>query len=533
VPISAGMALAPQLSLSENIAVVFIGDGTFGEGVVYETFNIASKWKLPLLIICENNYYAQSTATFDHLSGSIELRASAFGIEYRQGDTEYYEKLLIDAKNSIDYVRCNRVPLLFEVKTYRLSAHSKGDDDRDPSEIQSFWQRDPIKKFLVDHTTEYQKIYEHVSREIDIVVQECKKLGELSLNDYILFKPPSNLCSDWLPITSINKRQVQAINEFFVEELGRNPKALFIGEDVLSPYGGAFKVAKNLSLLYPKQVFSTPISELAICGIANGLALRGFKPYVEIMFGDFITLALDQIINHASKFKHMYNNQVECPIVIRTPMGGGRGYGPTHSQTLDRLLMGIPNVDLVALNAFIDPAAIYSTVSKSKSPVIVVENKSDYGKQIGFERLRGFLYHQATFEGYPIIRITPEKLPADYTIVTYGGMADTVHQALREAFIEFESVGEIFVFTRISPLDLSCVANSVIKTGRLVVVEEGVGCAGFGSEVISQCKEILNNKPFRSERVFSLNVPIPSIKSLEKLVLPSVSRVLESIKKLL
>lgn len=105
----------------------------------------------------------------------------------------------------------------------------------------------------------------------------------------------------------------------------RRLKASFIGEDVLSPYGGAFKVAQDLSLEYPNQVISTPISEAAITGLANGLALGGFRPLLEVMFGDFITLALDQIINHASKFFHMYNKSVNCPIVIRTPMGGRRG----------------------------------------------------------------------------------------------------------------------------------------------------------------------------------------------------------------
>src|SRR4029079_18410075 len=128
-----------------------------------------------------------------------------------------------------------------------------------------------------------------------------------------------------------NKRQVELINAFFVKKMNEDKLSLFIGEDILSPYGGAFKVARNLSTLFPDRVCSTPISEAAITGISNGLALAGFKPYVEIMFGDFVTLAMDQIVNHASKFHHMYNGKATCPVVIRTPMGGKRGYGPTHS----------------------------------------------------------------------------------------------------------------------------------------------------------------------------------------------------------
>ena len=123
-------------------------------------------------------------------------------------------------------------------------------------------------------------------------------------------------------------------------------------------------------------MISTPISEAGIVGMGIGLSLIGYRPFVEIMFGDFMALCFDQIINHASKFHHMYNKQVFCPVVIRTPMGGGRGYGPTHSQTLDKILVGIDNVSVVALNPFIDPKSIYEEIYKNEfHPVVVIENK--------------------------------------------------------------------------------------------------------------------------------------------------------------
>lgn len=121
------------------------------------------------------------------------------------------------------------------------------------------------------------------------------------------------------------------------------PQMLFIGEDIKSPYGGAFKVSKELSDLYGDRVFNTPISEAAIAGVSTGLAMAGYQTFVEIMFGDFSTLAFDQILNHASKFRQMYNQQVTANVVIRTPMGGGRGYGPTHSQTLDSHFLVFPD----------------------------------------------------------------------------------------------------------------------------------------------------------------------------------------------
>ena len=145
-------------------------------------------------------------------------------------------------------------------------------------------------------------------------------------------------------LEGINSYCSKVLNDALHEAMEENSKVLFIGEDILDPYGGAFKVAKGLSTKFPDRVYPTPISEAAIMGIANGLSLRGFVPVVEIMFGDFIALAFDQILNHMSKFGSMYNGQVKPHLVVRTPMGGYRGYGPTHSQSLEKFLIGIPNI---------------------------------------------------------------------------------------------------------------------------------------------------------------------------------------------
>ena len=132
---------------------------------------------------------------------------------------------------------------------------------------------------------------------------------------------------------------IDSLNSALITALEKDEHVLIFGEDILDPYGGAFKVTRGLSSSFPDQVFTTPVSEAGIVGVASGLALRGFRPVVEIMFGDFVTLAADQVINHAAKFRYMYNDQVNVPVVIRTPMGGRRGYGPTHSQTMEKLFI--------------------------------------------------------------------------------------------------------------------------------------------------------------------------------------------------
>ena len=136
-------------------------------------------------------------------------------------------------------------------------------------------------------------------------------------------------------------RYVSSLNKSLHFLFDNHESVYLIGEDILDPYGGAFKVSSGLSSKYPERVISTPISEAGIVGAATGMAMRGLKPIVELVFGDFIALAADQIINHASKYNGIYNGQVTVPLVIRTPVGGRRGYGPTHSQSLEAFFMSV------------------------------------------------------------------------------------------------------------------------------------------------------------------------------------------------
>ena len=324
------------------------------------------------------------------------------------------------------------------------------------------------------------------------------------------------------------QRQVTLLNNFFDETLKANKKTIFIGEDVKSPYGGAFKVANGLSEKYPHQVFTTPISEAAITGIGNGLALGGYKPFIEIMFGDFILLALDQIINHASKIHHMYNRKIRCPLVIRTAMGGRRGYGPTHSQTLDRFLIGIDNVKVIALNTLINPSIIYKTIHEEIDPVIVIENKSDYGKFIGAVKAVNYRF-LVNNDKYPVVKISPLSSRPNITIVTYGGMVGEVVDCLAGLFYESGYKPEVLVLTKINPVDYADIIKSIGITGKLVVIEEGSSIGGLASEIISSVAELISF-PITSLKIGALPVPIPSVRSLENQVLPSSKIIINAIK---
>ena len=527
-PVAAGYALANKLKNNNNIGIVFIGDGTLGEGVLYETMNIISKWNIPLMIVCENNLYAQSTEQTTNLAGDILKRAEAFDIKTFKSDTWDTENLIENASKSINFVRDNQKPAFHLVDTYRLNAHSKGADDRKIEEINKYQKIDPINVFAKNNPELFNQYLTEINEKINKIVVNLENEPELNIDEYFE-QIEENKDYKWTELEEINKRQVQLLNEFFIEKMRQDEDVVFIGEDVLSPYGGAFKVAKDLSFDYSERVFSTPISEAAITGIGNGLALAGMKPYVEIMFGDFITLALDQIVNHASKFHYMYNKQITCPVVIRTPMGGGRGYGPTHSQTLDKFLIGIDNVTTIALNTLLNPTEIYNSIYTEKHPVIVIENKIDYGKKINKNKITNYKFQKSTHK-YPIVKISPIISEPTATIVTYGGTTNIVLNSINKIFAETELKPEIIVLSKINPIDYDAIINSVKKTGRLYVVEEGSSVGGVGSEIIAKISEIVDEK-FICKKIGAIPVPIPAVKSLENIVLPNEQHIFSEIKK--
>jgi acetoin:2,6-dichlorophenolindophenol oxidoreductase subunit beta len=179
------------------------------------------------------------------------------------------------------------------------------------------------------------------------------------------------------------KTVLDSINSGLHRSMEADPCVYMIGEDILDPYGGAFKATRGLSSKYPERVWTAPISEGGMVGVAAGMALRGLRPVVEIMFGDFLTLAADQLINHAAKFRWMYNDQVKVPLVIRTPMGGRRGYGPTHSQSLEKFFLGTPGLSVIAPGPFavdgIDPGKfLESAILETEDPILFIENKLLY-----------------------------------------------------------------------------------------------------------------------------------------------------------
>lgn len=529
MPVAAGVALSLKLKNSKNIAVVFIGDGTLGEGAVYETFNLASKWEVPLLIVLENNAYAQSTAQAQTLAGTIEARASAFGIETRAANTWDTDELCEVARECVERVREQCRPVFLKVDCDRLMAHSKGDDNRDPVELQRYWKRDQIRQYLAASPLEGSEHLENARRIVEdaVAAAEHAPFAQLSAH-HGNRRGLANV--SWSPAKpSETVRVVVSIRESLQRNMRLNAKIVLFGEDIESPYGGAFKVTKGLSVEFVGRVTNTPICEAAIVGMGNGLALQGFIPVCEIMFGDFLTLASDQLINHSSKFHHMYNGQVAVPLVVRTPMGGRRGYGPTHSQSLEKHFLGIPHTQVLALNHRYDPGLLYDTLFATVDrATIVIENKLLYTMHLNLPVPAGFVVEHSD-ELYPSTRIRPMHAP-DVTVFCYGGMLPYVEQAAAAAFDEHEIVVEVICPVQLYPLNPSPVIESIRHTHLLLIVEEGIGFASVGSELTTQVMEEAPTVLHRLHRLAAPEFPIPSSASMEEMCLPGATAILKAIK---
>lgn len=528
VPVAAGLAMMLKMRQPNHISVVFIGDGTLGEGVLYETMNLASKWELPLLIVLENNFYAQSTSQVQTLAGDICARAAGFGIETTHSNTWDPAELLNASRKCVERVRALGKPHFLRVDTSRLMAHSKGDDSRDEQEVAGYWARDPISIFVQQYPEEAESMQAEVKQRIDAAVSRADAAAFPSLSekdeDATVFAP----CK-WLPAElDSDERLVTLLYSSFQRNMKREERLVMMGEDIEGPYGGAFKVTKTLSQEFPGRVRNTPISEAALVGIGNGLAMGGMIPVVEIMFGDFLALAADQIINHAAKFRFMYNDQITVPLVIRTPMGGKRGYGPTHSQSLEKHFLGLPGTTLLALHSRIDPGKIYDELFATvDQPTIVIENKLLYGTRLREKVPEGFVIEHSD-ERFPTTRLRPEAVP-DLTILCYGGILPDAEQAAEQLFEDHEIVCEVVCPVQLYPFNLWPVLQSINKSGRLLAVEEGLSFAALSAEVIAQLCEQAPNSLQRVRRLASRRHPIPASRLLENQTLPTTESIVAAV----
>ena len=302
-----------------------------------------------------------------------------------------------------------------------------------------------------------------------------------------------------------------ALYEALKEEMERDDSVVMIGEDFAS--GGAFGVAGDLPDLFGRErVIRTPISENGFIGVSVGAAMTGLRPVAEIMFMDFMTLAMDQLVNHAAKIHYMYAGQYSVPLVVRTPAGAGRGYGASHSQSLESWLIQVPGLKVVAPSDPADAKGLLKSAIRDDNPVVFIENKLLYPK-------KGTIEDDAEIIPLGVARV--RRFGDDITIVSYGRMLDMALEAA-EILAEEGVECEVIDLRTLKPLDMATLLNSSARTGRFVFVEEGTG--GVGAEVAARVVEELPGT--RVVRVAAKDAPIPSSGPLEQHVIPQVEDII-------
>lgn len=526
--VATGLAMAHKLNQSGAISTCFMGDGTFGEGLCYEAFNMASLWELPVLYIIEDNSMAQSTPASRNRAGHLSDRLKAFSIQVEEIDGQDISAVREATLKISASIRKNNQPGALVCKTERFGPHSKGDDTRSEKELLDVRKRDPLKICQTSLKLDSQKV-ESIKKSIQ------QDLDQLILNIDRETSPPlpqpQAIQKDMSSRAAEFDNSVAGDLNAALHDLCEDKKVILIGEDIDDPYGGAFKITRGCSTNFREQVYTSPISEAGITGIANGLSLQGYKPIVEVMFGDFLFLAADQLLNHACKFQQMYGEDRHHSIVLRTPMGGRRGYGPTHSQSIEKHFLGMPGLCTVAVNSLSSPGSLLKwSVQQARMPVLFIENKTLYGEkpyQLPDEFL---LKRELEINGTFLNIVEHEKTTPDLLMVGYGGAGNLILECCKRCHEE-EIITSAVIPELIDPLGPKLIEVLIDANRPVLIVEESVQAHGWGAEVVSQLCERGFSLPLL--RCGSRRQCIPATKDLENQVLIQEKDIMDAILNLL
>jgi 2-oxoisovalerate dehydrogenase E1 component len=540
LPMAAGLALAYKKSGIDRVVTVFIGDGTLGQGVVYETLNLASLLSLPLLCVVEDNKIAQSTPSHQVMAGSISARAEAFSIPWQHLKTHLVEEILATTSEAVAHIRAGGGPRLLWLESVRLGPHSKGDDTRPEAEIAELRLHDPVERAQNSlPAAAVAKIWEEAESAVSAVVAAALESpwpnwsADASPSSTLLQLPVVDDPATMAILGELSGKSMLArLNAALKQAVAGADDVFMLGEDIADPYGGAFKATQGISNALPEKVIPMPISEAAMIGLAGGLALGGKRPIVEIMFGDFLGLGMDQLVNHAARFRGMYNGQVRVPMLVRTPMGGGRGYGPTHSQTLEKHFCGIPGLTVLAPSPLHPISTMLQGSLDAPEPTLWIENKAAYAFRSTITNgsmVDDFFVYYAGEQNSPWVILSLTGFNAEKaTIITYGGMLSAAMDAAYILLMEHEISVRVLLPGRLYPFDGEQCRGLSAAAGPILAVEEGSSPFGFASEVAATLAEggFLNGRAFA--RLGMKGAAVPASRVLEEQSLPGVDAIVNA-----
>lgn len=515
-----GVALANKLVGNEEVVMAFSGEGGTSEGEFHEALNVAAVWDLPVIFMLENNGYSISTPVSEQYKiKRFSEKGPAYGIETYTIDGNNVLEVYNTIRRIAEEIRHNPRPILVEALTFRMRGHeeSSGNDYVSKELLREWTLKDPILCFenylLEEHVLSEEmmgQFKKEISKEISDSIEE---VDELSHSGVSVLEELQDVYAEGDIKVEIaqgkfsNKRFVDAINESLDESLQKHDNLILMGQDI-AEYGGVFKVTEGLSDKYGKdRVRNTPICESAVIGAGFGLSIAGYKSVIEMQFADFVTCGFTQIVNNLAKSHYRWGQNAD--VVIRMPSGAGMGAGPFHSQSTEAWFFHTPGLKVVYPSSPFDAKGLLNASINDPNPVLFFEHKGLYRST-----------EESVADDYytlPLGKARKVSNGSELTIVTYGY---GVHWA-KSLLGDYESELEIIDLRTLMPWDKEMVIESVVKTGKVIVLTEDTETGSVASEIAFQIQEeCFESLDAPVKRLGSLDTPIPFNSALEDQFLP-------------
>jgi 2-oxoisovalerate dehydrogenase E1 component len=540
LPIACGVAMSNLAFENGQVVAVSLGDGAFNQGSTHEGLAFAAARSLPVLIVCENNRWSELTPTSQTFKiDRIAQRANGYGI---QGVTiDGTDPLIVrdTVRQAADRARQGHGPVLIECRVPRLWGHYNRDiehyrskEDRDEARA-----RDPLLTFSekliaagLASRDELNELAASVKKEMDeaqAIVLDSPAPDPANAAKHVWAALDEQLSprNEAKGVEEKTVSYIQAINEALSRELAARPEVLVYGEDV-GFAGGIFGASRGLQKSYgAERVFDTPISESAILGSAVGAAVMGMKPIVEIMWADFMLVALDQIINQAANVRYITAGRSCVPMVVRTQQGATPGSCAQHSQSLEALLAHIPGLRIAIPATPQDAYDLLRTATATPDPCIVFESRALY-------QTTGPVRYSNEIE--PIGKSRLHKPGRDAMVITWGTMLSVALEAAAKLSDEDLDVG-VLDLRWLCPLDSKGLRAAVKRAGgRALVLHEANQTGGFGAEIIARLHELFEGDiPISAVRLATPDVRMPAAPILQRALLPTVEKVIAEVRQLL
>ena len=561
ISLAVGAALAASVLDDGRVAVSFFGDGAANQGIFHESLNLAAIWKLPVIFVCENNGWAESTpVSYSTSVDDISQRAHSYDMPGVAVDGSDYLAVHQTASVAVERARSGEGPTLIEAKVVRVRGHYVGDPEqyRSREERRSARGADPVAAHLEASGRDLQEFTEELKKELDKAVEQAKaapwpdpsEVERYVLDEPAAEPPPASPPTALAPSVAASREPPpaspppaspssgrtgtfrQAVHEAVAEAMRADPSVIVLGEDIsggsgLGPpmegaMGGTFGVTKGLLEEFgSKRVRDTPISEAGFTGAAVGASLSGLRPVVDLMWSSFSPYCFDQIFNQAAKMRYMFGGQTDVPLVLRMAVGAGLRAGGQHSDTFFSVFASIPGVRVVAPFSPADAKGLLLSAIADNNPVVFLEHMSLY-------RTSGPLP-----EGdckIPLGSASVVREGSDVSLIAFSAGVQLAFEAAERLADKHGISAEIIDLRTISPLDTETLAASVARTRRAVVIDESPPRCSLASEIAAVLTES-NFGRLRAPiaRVCAAASPVPFSPPLEDAYLPSVEKVTSAV----